>query len=298
MGRNESEKDDEIGLCRRRRDSTERAGVPQTGRRLSGMQAPPTLSLFLSFVGRAVGPGPPLRATPSRSPTRRSFLSAYRAPYGPRRAVPRDFTIHHYHRQLRHASASASARAYSALRGPCVGNARPAVCMYACVYDATSRPLMAISAAGHQRVPTGPNRPGQLASVTFARERASYLSLTLSLFLDLSTVAPPRDPLARVRFSSCEPRRFPLSSFFPVVLFLAFPLPPFLPSRRLVRQDCAAVPVSDISIPSESTPGIPRKCKLIKNKPAARRELPRIQLDFNRKLAPICTQLRSNLFRV
>lgn len=28
LGRNESEKDDEIGLCRRRRDSTERAGVP------------------------------------------------------------------------------------------------------------------------------------------------------------------------------------------------------------------------------------------------------------------------------
>lgn len=33
-------KDEEIGLCRRRRDSTERAGVPQTGRRLSGMRDP------------------------------------------------------------------------------------------------------------------------------------------------------------------------------------------------------------------------------------------------------------------
>lgn len=53
-------------------------------------------------------------------------------------------------------------------------------CVCACVRldDATSRPLTAISAAGHQRVPTGPNRPGQLASVTFAR-----LLPVLSLFL-------------------------------------------------------------------------------------------------------------------
>lgn len=48
---NESEKDDEIGLCRRRRDSTERAGVPQTGRRLSGMQA--SAPAPVPLVGRA-----------------------------------------------------------------------------------------------------------------------------------------------------------------------------------------------------------------------------------------------------
>lgn len=55
------------------------------------------------------------------------------------------------------------------------------VCMCVSAYVracATSRPLTAISAAGHQRVPTGPNRPGQLASVTFAR-----LLPVLSLFL-------------------------------------------------------------------------------------------------------------------
>lgn len=46
--------------------------------------------------------------------------------------------------------------------------------------DATSRPLMAISAAGHQRVPTGPNRPGQLASVTFARARLLPVSHSFS----------------------------------------------------------------------------------------------------------------------
>ena len=47
-----------FGLCRRRRDSTERAGVPQTGRRLFGMRTPsppspfthpPSISLSLSF---------------------------------------------------------------------------------------------------------------------------------------------------------------------------------------------------------------------------------------------------------
>lgn len=52
------------------------------------------------------------------------------------------------------------------------------MCVCVRLDDATSRPLTAISAAGHQRVPTGPNRPGQLASVTFAR-----LLPVLSLFL-------------------------------------------------------------------------------------------------------------------
>lgn len=69
-----------LGLCRRRRDSTERAGVPQTGRRLSGMQAllPPPSSLPFSRSGGRAGS---LRAAPfSRAPPSRSFLSAYRAP--------------------------------------------------------------------------------------------------------------------------------------------------------------------------------------------------------------------------
>lgn len=81
--------------------------------------------------------------------------------------------------------------------------------VYECVRldDATSRPLTAISAAGHQRVPTGPNRPGRLASVTFAR-LLPVLSLFLFFFsrIFLSAVALLRDPL--VRFSSCESVRF------------------------------------------------------------------------------------------
>lgn len=132
----------------------------------------PSLPPRSSPVGRAVGPGPPARLPPSRAPPHpRSFLSAYPTPYGPRRPWYRDFTIHHYHRQLRHASASASARAseqYALVR---VWETRVCLCVLR-LDDATSRPLMAISAAGHQRVPTGPNRPGQLASVTFARRRA------------------------------------------------------------------------------------------------------------------------------
>lgn len=92
LGRNESEKDDEIGLCRRRRDSTERAGVPQTGRRLFGMQAP-----LLSFPpGRAIGPDPSTLLPASCVPPR-SFISAN--PYGPHRGIatlPSTTTIANY----------------------------------------------------------------------------------------------------------------------------------------------------------------------------------------------------------
>lgn len=108
---NESEKDDEIGLCRRRRDSTERAGVPQTGRRLSGMQA--SAPAPVQLVGRAGS----LRSLLLRSISSSALLpsshhlpirfSRYPTPYGSHRC---DFVVYHYHRQLRHANASAGAR--------------------------------------------------------------------------------------------------------------------------------------------------------------------------------------------
>ena len=71
----------------------------------------------------------------------------------------------------------------------------------------TSRPLMAISAAGHQRVPTGPNRPGRPASVAFAN--APFTSFSFPLFAPsrLSTSLPPAAYHARL-FS-------PLLSLFP-----------------------------------------------------------------------------------
>lgn len=97
---NESEKDDEIGLCRRRRDSTERAGVPQTGRRLSGMQAaplslpcPPSVSRS-GWVPRWSSLVPAHPAVPLRVP------NPLRVPTYPWYC---DFVVHYYHRQLRHA---------------------------------------------------------------------------------------------------------------------------------------------------------------------------------------------------
>lgn len=88
---NESEKDDAIGLCRRRRDSTERAGVPQTGRRLSGMQGPvprarPPFARPASRSGW-VPPLPRLFAlTPILSPF--PFPSPYSRPSVPLRTQP------------------------------------------------------------------------------------------------------------------------------------------------------------------------------------------------------------------
>lgn len=140
------------------------------------MQSPPSL---LS-VGLGLGPSVPLPTytQPPKGPTATSSFTTTIANYG----------------------TQAQVRTHVRL---CV---RACMRVRACVRldDATSRPLTAISAAGHQRVPTGPNRPGRLASVTFAR-----LLPVLSLFLffsNLSPVALLRDPL--VRFSSCESVRF------------------------------------------------------------------------------------------
>lgn len=86
--------------------------------------------------------------------------------------------------------------------------------MFVCVYvyvrldDATSRPLTAISAAGHQRVPTGPNRPGQLASVTFARLLPVLSSRSFSFSSSSSRCSSPRSSCS---FLFLRKRPFPLS---------------------------------------------------------------------------------------
>lgn len=222
-----------LGLCRRRRDSTERAGVPQTGRRLSGMQALlPPLPRFPS-VGRAVGPGPSA-LPPSRAPPSRSFLSRTELPYGPpwyRATSTSTTTIANYGTQAQvRARAQASERSGAGIRRVRVWETRRAsvyTCVYAPVDDATSRPLMAISAAGHQRVPTGPNRPGQLAaSVTFARARVPLTCLSLFLFflifLPLLLRATPSRGAQR-------PFLF-VSSFF---FFFSFPRRSFFPPAPL-----------------------------------------------------------------
>lgn len=103
-----------------------------------------------------LGPSVPLPTPGARGDV---YSNPLRAP------LAGDFVVHHYHRQLRHASASACGRAHVRLYVSCMCM-RMHACVRACVRldDATSRPLTAISAAGHQRVPTGPNRPGQPAS--------------------------------------------------------------------------------------------------------------------------------------
>jgi len=171
----------------------------QVCRRLAGasLECRPPFPFFLSRRSGRVSPGlsvapiadsAPLRALPPLVP-----FCVPNSPTGPRprprlrphRGTATSPSMHHYHRQLRHASASASGalhgrpaneRVYDRVR------VRVSVCMlvYAPLDDATSRPLMAISAAGHQRVPTGPNRPGQLASVTFARARSTRGLLPVS----------------------------------------------------------------------------------------------------------------------
>lgn len=113
--------------------------------------------------------------------------------------------------------------------GPRVGNACASVCCTR-LDDATSRPLMAISAAGHQRVPTGPNRPGQASSGHLCAP-LTCLSLLLFFFIFLlpsvrCSAAPATLSLARASASVSLPSVSPLSPFFP-------PAP--LSSRRLLR---------------------------------------------------------------
>lgn len=76
--------------------------------------------------------------------------------------------------------------------------------MHGCVASTTttSRPLMAISAAGHQRVPTGPNRPGRPASVAFAN--APFTSFSFS-------VSPASPSLSRTRRVSRSPSPLPFT---------------------------------------------------------------------------------------
>lgn len=83
-------KDEEIGLCRRRRDSTERAGVPQTGRRLSGMRDP---SPRLPSPGRS--PRRPSTPLPPTTTDPRGFPS-----FSTLRAPTDNTPLHHY--QSRH----------------------------------------------------------------------------------------------------------------------------------------------------------------------------------------------------
>lgn len=104
LGRNESKKDDEIGLCR----GAVIQPNAQVCRRLAGasLECRPPSSPFSCWSSDRAGS---LRAAPLLVSPPGSFLSVN--PYGPEsRPWYRDFTIHHYHCQLRHASASADAR--------------------------------------------------------------------------------------------------------------------------------------------------------------------------------------------
>lgn len=264
LGRNESEKDDEIGLCRRRRDSTERAGVPQTGRRLSGMQAfPPPLLFFPSR--RSGGRAGSLHAVPSPPSFRAPLLLPLPPPphsdrFSPRTelptgptggaTVPRDFTIHHYHRQLRHASASASARASERVYDVCM-----CVCVYVCGKllrahaRARMRPRRRYVTSSHGNQCSWPPtrshgaKPTRPASYGHLCASAPLTCLSLFLFfLDLSPVALLRATLSRprVRFSSCEPLGFLFLLFFPPVLSSRPPAPLYLPA--LPHEDYALCP--------------------------------------------------------
>jgi len=251
-GRNESEKDDEIGLCRRRRDSTERAGVPQTGRRLSGMQPPPHPPRQQSVgLGPTALLPPPARPHPSTadrsSPNPLRVFQWYTATWSSTTTITTTTTTTTTTITTATTTATTTitttpptpspllspitARKHKCRRTDGTGHVdvrlgiRVRTCVHVCARgrldDSTSRPLTAISAAGHQRVPTGPNRPGRPASVTFARARGSYLPIFLFFLIFLPSLL-----FALVRFSFCERVRFLfLSSLF---LFPP-PLPPPLP---------------------------------------------------------------------
>lgn len=212
----------------------------QVCRRLAGasLECRPSFLPFLASLqsvgrsGRVPPRCPPVPIVPLRVPS---------SPTGPA-VVPRDFNIHHYHRQLRHASASASAgtgeraersgakRAYD---GFVCG--KRAARLYVCI--CARRRRYVTSSHGNQCSwpPTRshgakPTRPASCFGHLCASARTSYLSLTLSLFLDLSPVAPPRDPLSRRATSVSLRFLFFLFFFFPPSFFLPA-RPPLYPSR-------------------------------------------------------------------
>jgi len=245
-GCNESEKDDEIGLCRRRRDSTERAGVPQTGRRLSGMQAPlPFLPL------QAVGPGlswslrrsdSRLRATPRAAPSRSLLCTElpYGAPAPASAPAPpwyRDFTIHAplpspITARKRKCERS-TARATSERAG-----IRSRTCTCICVYASicASRRRYVTSSHGNQcswpptrshgAKPTRPASFGHLCASALNARPLTCLSLFLLflIFLPLLHHRGPSRARVRVRFSSCEPYSLLFLLFFSSVLSSRPPL--------------------------------------------------------------------------
>lgn len=218
----------------------------QVCRRLAGasLECRPSFLPFLATlqsVGRSgrVPPRCPLLAPPR--PDRSSPRTEL--PYGPRRGtarlqhppLPSPITARKRKCERGHGRASERSGAVRSghTTGSCVGNApRVCTCVYAPVDDATSRPLMAISAAGHQRVPTGPNRPGQLAaSVTFARARVPLTCLSLFLFFLIFLPLLLRATLSR---GAQRPFLFVSSFFFfflsPAVL--SSRPPPFAPIPR------------------------------------------------------------------
>lgn len=215
IGRNESEKDDEIGLCRRRRDSTERAGVPQTGRRLSGMQAP----LLLLPPPCHVGLSPPCSSRFSPRPPR---------------APPSwccDFVVHHYHRQLRHASASAGARASERARWT----------TYVSMYVCASTTLRHVLSRQSVQLATNAFPRGQTDQASFGHlcaSLSSYLSSrSFSFSWSFSRVATPPTLSRPFRISSSLRERF-LFFFFPILSL--FSVRSFISSRfTLWRSPCA-----------------------------------------------------------
>lgn len=131
----------------------------------------------------------------------------------------------------------------------CVGNARVPVCIAPRRRYVTSSHGNQCSwppTRSHGAKPTRPASFGHLCAK--ARARASYLSLALSLFLDLSPVALPPRPSRAVRFSSCEPFGLSSFSFFSPVLSSR---PPLCIFPRCSVKITPCVPASDISIPSE-----------------------------------------------
>lgn len=137
----------------------------------------------------------------------------------------------------------------------------------------TSRPLMAISAAGHQRVPTGPNRPGWPASVAFANAPFTSFSFSFS------------SPRARFQPSPYHARlRFPL--FLPVP-FVPSPSPslfatpsPLVP-RYLIPFHLRFIPFHVVSrrllTLSATTFLQAATCRVIPMVPSGRNEVPRLR---------------------
>lgn len=207
---NESEKDDAIGLCRRRRDSTERAGVPQTGRRLSGMQGPvprarPPFARPASRSGwvpplpRLFALTPILPPFPFPSPYSRPsvlfVLNPLRVPPLRLRRPPLPSPIT---ARKRKCGRTESGRAERQAR---LTLARAHVCMRARATRVHVYTRLDVTSSHGNQCSWPPTRshgakPTRPASFGHLCERASYLSLALSLFLDLSP-ASLRDPRRR-----------------------------------------------------------------------------------------------------